>query len=861
MVCIASVVCLPSAVFSQVMDDFSDGNFTQNPSWSGDTARFEVNTAGQLHLKSEGSDTSLLVTPVFSFPAAEWRFWGKLSFNTSANNFARVYLAADTSDILLSQTGFYLQAGGSNDSLVICRLQGGVSHVLYRFSGYRTNHSTNAFRIRIVRESSGWWTAQIDTTGGEGYFTDGTFFDGSIVPIRWFGLMCRYTSSNATKFYFDDFYAGSQIIDSVPPTILQCGPAGPTRVRISFSEAVNGSRAADPENYTLTGKGAHPDSVANDLLHPWTYTLFLRDSLEPGNNEILQIRNISDLSGNIMTDTTIAVYYYENHAFDVVIDEILADPDPVVGLPEGEFAELYNRSGHSIDLEGWTFTAGSSTKTIPAMVLGAGEFVILCRDTAYLSFGRCAQLFTSAYTLPNEGTTLTLRDAANHVVHSVTYDMTWFRGMFKEDGGWSLEMVDPANPCGCGDNWVPSEDPSGGTPGRRNSVNTSRPDETVPYLAGAWISGPGAVRVTFSEAMDSATLMHPSAWTVNVADSLCHPLRVIPEAPEFHVAGLHFSFPFLAGNIYSLRVNRSIRDCAGQSCDSTQIIRFALPEPVSARDLVINEILPDPEPGGMRFLEIYNRSGKVADLQTVVMSGEESKGYPVEPRQVVSSGKLLFPGEYATITPDPTDVCQRYFRSIPATMLKMEDFPTLDSDSGTVFLARYDNLAVIDRVKYRKSMHYPLLVTTEGVSLERTDPEIPSDNEGNWHSAAETAGFATPGCLNSHWSAVSGEEGRMQLEPAIFSPDNDGRDDLLKIILREMNTDQAVRIAVYDAAGRMIRVIADHVLAETDMTFLWDGMTDERTLVPPGFYIIYVEITDPGGSISRIRRTAVVAAG
>ena len=39
--------------------------------------------------------------------------------------------------------------------------------------------------------------------------------------------------------------------------------------------------------------------------------------------------------------------------YSVVIDEIMADPSPVVGLPNTEFIELKNVSAQAFNLNGW----------------------------------------------------------------------------------------------------------------------------------------------------------------------------------------------------------------------------------------------------------------------------------------------------------------------------------------------------------------------------------------------------------------------------------------------------------------------------------------------------------------------------
>ena len=59
-------ILIPVLGFTQVNDDFSDGNFTVNPAWSGYTAEFEVTSANQLQLnapaQTDESHLSLALT-------------------------------------------------------------------------------------------------------------------------------------------------------------------------------------------------------------------------------------------------------------------------------------------------------------------------------------------------------------------------------------------------------------------------------------------------------------------------------------------------------------------------------------------------------------------------------------------------------------------------------------------------------------------------------------------------------------------------------------------------------------------------------------------------------------------------------
>jgi hypothetical protein len=80
------VLIMPLLCSGQVSDDFSDGDFTVNPSWNGDINKFRVNSSYQLQLNDEGADTAYLFTVIQLFPEMEWRCFIRQSFSPSANN-------------------------------------------------------------------------------------------------------------------------------------------------------------------------------------------------------------------------------------------------------------------------------------------------------------------------------------------------------------------------------------------------------------------------------------------------------------------------------------------------------------------------------------------------------------------------------------------------------------------------------------------------------------------------------------------------------------------------------------------------------------------------------------------------------
>ena len=61
---------------AQVIDDFTDGDFTNSPTWSGIVSDFNVNAAAQLQLHAISAGNSYLSVPanINSLDSCEWHF-------------------------------------------------------------------------------------------------------------------------------------------------------------------------------------------------------------------------------------------------------------------------------------------------------------------------------------------------------------------------------------------------------------------------------------------------------------------------------------------------------------------------------------------------------------------------------------------------------------------------------------------------------------------------------------------------------------------------------------------------------------------------------------------------------------------
>ena len=850
--------CIPSQ--AQFLDSFGDGDFTTDPAWTGDTGEFKVNEDLILQLNAPVADTAFLATVSQCMDQTEWRVTVKLSFNTSSNNHARIYLVSDRSFLKGPVNGYFIQVGGGNDSVVFFRQEGLQLSAVFRCPDLYTGSSVNEFGLRILRDTTGRWEVFADTSGGQGWFSEGVFSEGMIGTASWFGVWCKHTSSNGTKFYFDDFYAGPVIYDSIPPRLKEISVTGPRSLRLEFSEVPDPLSTADTMNYTLLSSFRHPSAVCPDPSNAACMDIFFTSDFIPNSCDSLLITGVSDPAGNGIRDTSAVFCYYEAGPFDVLINEILADPDPAGGMPDAEFIELYNRSGHPVKLHKWTLQAGNTLKAFPDCTIFPDSYLIVSSDSSYLQYGTAILLFTSPYTLPNEASSLVLRDDRGRVIHSVGYESDWFGLSFKKEGGWSLEMVDPMDPCGCEGNWLPSVNEGGGTPGHVNSVRGLHPDTIPPELFRAAIITSTQVRVLFSEPLDSLSLRGQGKWKIN--DTLIADQDVNILQPDYRVTVITKNSGFQSGIAYEIDPPEEVTDCAGNHVSGGDFLQTVVPGIPGPGDLVINEILADPWPDASGFVELYNRSAKGFDMKDLMITACGANGDTTSSGGIRLTGSpfILLPFDYAVICEDCGEVIFRYNASYPERFLSMEDFPYLDREEGNLILSRAGDGAGIDKVHYTEEMQQPLLSSTEGVSLERINPDGSSEDPANWHSAASSAGFATPGDRNSQWWAPEGTGNQeVKLEPPVISPDNDGHDDILHILCQPGEPGYAASVFILDSRGRILRQVAGNELLGSEGAFTWDGMTSDQQRVPAGIYIVYMELVKPEGTVKRFRGTTVVA--
>lgn len=633
-----------------------------------------------------------------------------------------------------------------------------------------------------------------------------------------------------------------------------------SRLKITFNRQVDVSSAETTVNYFLMPGNIYPVNASVNTLLPNEVFIEFAESFTEATNYNLHLENIKDINEDILEPTVMEFKYYLARPYDVVINEIMARPEPSFGLPGQEYTELYNKTEYNIDITGWTYRIGTITRTIPEYQMPPGSYLILCHPNhveAFSVYGEALGI-SSFPAISDAGQTISLWNNEDKLISAVAYTDKWYGSSFKAGGGWSLEQIDPGNPCAGASNWSASSDPSGGTPGRINSIYTYKPD-TEPLLVGraAPISS-NLLRVFFTKPYHYNSIS--SAGLFSVDRGIGSPNQVIINPPLFSSVDLVFDQSFIQGVFYELTVDRNISDCAGNMLGNRNIVRFAVPEQPGYFDLVVNEILFNPPEGGVDFVEVYNRSGKVINLRDVLVASRDfTTGELRSVSQASQEGFLVFPGDYAVISTNTRVTNDLYFTKNPFGFSEISSLPAFNNDRGVVVLLN-TAMEILDEFSYTESMHYPLLTGVKGVSLERINFNRATEDPHNWHSASQTVGFATPAYENSQFKDGSIEEGnQITIDPEVFSPDNDGIDDVVNIHYYFEKPGFVANITIYDARGRVVKKLVRNQVLGTNGFFSWDGTNDSRQMAPLGIYLIFIDLFHADGTRKQLKKPCVLA--
>ncbi|MDR3180376.1 MAG: lamin tail domain-containing protein [Prevotellaceae bacterium] len=868
-------LCLPCVAAAQFSDDFETGkldDWVQAPEgrWGASTVSA---LSGNYALKHVFNNTAAATDAAYRSLGGlqvnkgntTWRFLLRHGYDPSASNRWAVFLFSN-------QAGSEWKSGGVYEGYAL-----GVNMATPTNSDTLTLYAVRNHSFTVIRKTTVNWQNDITTTGtgaievartGDGEWsikvaTTGNFED--LQPVaqpakhdnyneaNYFGIAYQYTSAADMLLWMDDISVSFERV-TLPTKISAAAQQGQRHIHVSFTQHLEAATVGEITNYTLTGASFTLAPAQVEAVNDKELLLAFENPL-PRGPATLRVEKLRDENNNEVTGETDITIFYLLYG-DVAINEIMAAPAPAVGLPEVSYIELYNRLEFPVPLNGWKMAYNATVGNIGAATVSPHGYLILCTSAAVEDMRAYGNATNVSYmsSLTKSGKTLQLRNNEGQLLSRVTYSDQWLPET-KRAGGWSLEKIDANNLSESAANWTASTDARGGTPGMPNAVQAHNPDTEAPFITTLQMPDDNTLLLTFNELFDTTKATDVRSYIVNGGAG--RPQHVWTSADNPQQITLRFASPFVQGVVYELTVSAPFCDLAGNAPAETPYAFGRLFTPL-AGDVVLNEVLFNPPVNGVDFVEIYNRSDNIFDLQQLKLAHRD-KDNKVAAIQSVSHPHYLHPREYAVFTTDLEAVRQFYSVPFPEKVAVLKVLPSYPDAEGCVTLLN-ENDDVIDEFLYSEKMHSGFIDNPEGISLERVNPAVKTAERANWQSAAQDAGFATPTFRNSQFNDSAGDRVQaFSLRHATFSPDGDGYQDVLYIDYNLPSDGYEASLTVYNVQGLVVRSLGKNVWLGASGSLSWDGTRDNGQRALSGLFIVFVQCYDVRGNVSVYKLPCAVA--
>tara|TARA_R110000868_G_scaffold294140_1_gene554740 strand:+ start:107931 stop:112925 length:4995 start_codon:yes stop_codon:yes gene_type:complete len=650
--------------------------------------------------------------------------------------------------------------------------------------------------------------------------------------------------------------------DTEAPFVESVLISDPQTILLKFNEVLVTSYALDVENYNLT-----PTLVlANIEVNSDSVTLSLSQALSDGEKITIEILNQRDVFGNITEIDSVEVTYLEILPAiknEVVINEILYRRKDELSP---EFIELFNTTEKNFKLSGWTLKDASSSKAIlpPNTFLRAGEYLVITDREDFAQDIDNAIYLSSFPSLNDSGDQIIIKNSDEVIIDSLFYKSSWGG----ESPGVSVERKDPAKASNDASNWATSTAQSGFSAGVQSSVFEA--DISPPRIIFATQIG-NMVRIVFSEfvSVTNETVFNVNGTSVELFELIDNEAIVewtsAPETVPKNISA-------------SSNINVTVSNIADIKGNIATEISSPIASEITNGAVVINEIMYNPLansednlPDQTEYIELYNRSNSAISLEGITLHDAPDEENEIRTLEAVSTlYKWIQPKGYFLIySEDEAEVfteskTARYFsledESDQFTMLVDRSSLSLASSDDAIYLADSTG-TTIDSVFFDESWQNPNVFDTDGIALERINPEGESNSESNWSSSTHVSG-GTPNAKNTIFQEPGAlpESSGISFSPNPFSPDDDGFEDNLFINYTLDAPDYLLRVRIFDRYGREVRKLADGFQAGFEGSLIWDGLTEDRKKNRVGIYIVLFEAYNSANGNDRTFKETVVLA-
>lgn len=821
------LLMVPLSLWAQitVFDNFKDGDFSANPSWWGDISTFQVdNNSLRLQDSVAGQAYLALASPISE--QAEWIWQCRMVFNPSSSNYLDLILLSDRDSLNASFHGYYLRLGGSKDQLCLWRKDYSEDTLLACSKEDLLDLASLNLKIRIQRDANFNWTVALDSAGL--WLSLFSVPDSAYRLSRAAGWFCHYTKTRANLFYLDSLQiVGFPALDSVAPR-LQSSSIKKGKLELLFDESLQGIDSAFLSTEALSWQ-----------LNGASLRLEAKQGFPVNDSFTVRLYGLKDLFDNRL-DTSLRLIDYQAFWGDVKFSEIMFDPSPPVGstllgFPEAEYLEVFNSSAKDLDLEDWQLIIDDANYPLSKFNLQAHQYTLFCdQDQASFWPRDYAPIYLpwSIYELANEGSFIGLISAEGRWIDSLYYRPEWLES-HKQDGGWSLECRDLEVSCRGAINWTSSQSSEGGSPEAINSVYGSLKDSLGPALNFWALARNDHLVLSFNENLfcDSLAYSINPPWPVE---------SVWLEGKQLHV---FFKEPLEAGMEYRFSCLNPLFDCMTNS-SRVDSLYFSIAAPLSPGVLRISEVLFNPDPDGIDFVEVYNLSPNPIDLQELRIAAWDLDNNMAGPPLLISSqSRYLASGEVLALCEDLEPLLKTH-QAKASHCLEIGNLPSM-SDQGSALQLMTSSFEIIDQVAFTDRAHSPFIGDPEGVSLKRLYWQGPAIRDYHWESSTKAESYASPGEIKLPKQFTTNV--LWQPDSPYFTPNGDYDKDGVDLLYNFESPGNWGQVYILDRWGYLQCELESGLLLDKQGRMRWNGQNQQGELCESGIYTAVLKYIESGG--------------
>lgn len=200
-------------------DSEGEDTATSELPWEGETDKFTINSKEGVHLNDpqEDAGTAYITIPSTSVKNTRWEFGVHLTFNPSANNYARFYLTSSSNVLSGKLNGYYIQIGGSKDNVALYRQNEDGSKLLASGRELMKGNNSPKLSVKVECDNNGYWTVWTRLESENEYVKEKQVKNIEIPASLCCGIYCIYTKTRCKGFTFHHIRLSNDAETTITP--------------------------------------------------------------------------------------------------------------------------------------------------------------------------------------------------------------------------------------------------------------------------------------------------------------------------------------------------------------------------------------------------------------------------------------------------------------------------------------------------------------------------------------------------------------------------------------------------------------------------------------------------------------------